>query len=136
MTRRQRRAALLTALLVLGVARDAHADPAPAPAPACGTTVVVPGAGEIGWCRPLHFKASPTITSAGGRVLTAPPGYYVIDETFAKLDAELRRAQDAETRLAAQNRSLRASASARPPVLALATALVVGIGIGVYASTR
>lgn len=101
MITRRRRVALLVGLIVLGLAREAHADdavPAPEPTPAAD---VQP---------PWHFRAGPRITSARGTVLDLPPGYYLSEPAFDKLDAELRRAQDAETRLGAENKSLRASA--------------------------
>lgn len=128
MTRR-RRAALVTGLLVLGLAREVHADDAP---PAALAPV------EIDLSKPLHFRLSPTITSAGGRILVPPPGYYIADADFARLDAELRRAQDAETRLSAENLSLRASAresgGLRPVLVIAGLAFAAGMGVGLYAS--
>lgn len=87
----------------------------------------------------LRFRESPTITSARGTVLALPPGYYVPEPAWDALDAEVRRLQDAETRLAAENASLRASAKERPPggwgVAALVTgALAAGITLGAWAS--
>lgn len=66
-----------------------------------------------------------------------PPGRFVDAGTWARIDAEHRRLQDSETRLIAENRSLRASADEwRPGWKTLATALAVGIGVGWYAASR
>lgn len=110
---RRKRIAIIAAVCATVYARDAVADDAPPP-----------------W----HFKKAPTLTSAGGTVLTLPPGYYLADPTFDRLDAELRRAQDAETRLRAENESLRASATEgfgwRGAALVATGALAAGIAIG------
>lgn len=144
MRRRRRAAALVVAVLVLlastrtaGAGGDAGAgaaetttsaavEPAPPPAPALPP--------------PLHFARPIVITTASGRTLDAPPGYYLADPTFAALDAELRRAQDAETRLGAENESLRRSASERPGLALLLGAAAIGVaagmGVGVYVFRR
>lgn len=142
MRRRRRAAALVVAVLVLlastrtaGADGDAGAgaaettsaavEPAPPPAPALP---------------PLHFARPIVITTASGRTLDAPPGYYLADPTFAALDAELRRSQDAETRLGAENESLRRSASERPGLALLLGAAAIGVaagmGVGVYVFRR
>ncbi len=101
-----RRAALLVAAVALAIPRNARADFPPDDTFATQRKTRV--AENNG---PLHFADSPTITSAAGTVLALPPGYYLTDPQFAALDAELRRAQDAETRLRAENDSLRESAA-------------------------
>ncbi len=40
-------------------------------------------------------------------MLELPPGYYLAEPAWNQIDAELRRAQDAETRLAAENKVFR-----------------------------
>lgn len=133
MTRR-RRAAILVALAVVLSARSAGSDPAPAPAPAppAAEATVPDPAPELP--PTLHFSRPATLTSASGRIVLVPPGYYLPDPVYDALDLELRRAQDAETRLAAENESLRRSASATPGgkllVGVAVVALAVGIGIG------
>lgn len=85
-----------------------------------------------------HFKSAPTCTTARGTVLSLPIGYYVADNSFARLDAELRRAQDVETRLTAENTSLRKSAADGPswttPVVVAVSAFAAGIAVGALAS--
>lgn len=87
---------------------------------------------------PWRFRQPPTITTPRGTVLELPPGYYLAEPTWSALDAELRRLQERETRLEAENTSLRKSTTERPPgwgTLALVTgALATGIAVGVYAS--
>ncbi len=65
-----------------------------------------------------------------------PPGYFYDETTSQVLDAEIRRLQDAETRLTAENKSLRASASGLPiswgVAVAVASAIGVGFAIGHY----
>lgn len=75
------------ALLLAVLAGSAHADP------------------------PKHFKNGGTVTTPKGVTVVLPPGYYITEPDYNRLDVELRRLQEAETRLAAENASLRKSAS-------------------------
>lgn len=74
---------------------------------------------------------SVTIRADSGAELRVPPGMYVPTPAWLALDAELKRAQDAETRLAAENKSLRTSAAESGPgwgtVWIVAGALAAGI---------
>ncbi len=83
--------ALVVAFLVL-VASDALADDA----------------------RPVvqHVAAPFKVTLASGRVVDMPPSYIAPDPAWVALDVEMKRLQTAETRLAAENASLRQSAQA------------------------
>lgn len=59
--------------------------------------------------------------------VTLPAGFFLSEETYAKLDAKVRELQDAQTRLTAENTSLRTTASQwSPGWISLVTALVVG----------
>jgi hypothetical protein len=55
-----------------------------------------------------------TLKADTGEEMRVDPGYYVVEPIWNKLDEEMRRLQDAETRLAAENKSLRKSASEGP----------------------
>jgi hypothetical protein len=69
--------------------------------------------------------------------ITLPSGYFLDEPTYVKLDNELRRLQDTETRLVAENASLRAAAQTwKPGWITLTTTLVVGIVAGVYIDHR
>lgn len=64
----------------------------------------------------------------GKRYLIPQLSHVLTPEKFSELDAELMRLQEAETRLQAENKSLRQSADSVPwlPV-------VIGVGLGVVA---
>src|SRR5689334_9371519 len=114
-----RLAALLSASLLL-LASRAAADP---------TTIVPPPPIN------LHFSSNTSVrTDTQPDVeLRLPPGYYLDEDTWNKLDVEVKRLQEQEIRLAAENKSLRASASGwYPGWRFVAAALVVGIGVGAY----
>jgi hypothetical protein len=79
---------LIIFVLIIGLCRVVHADP-------IDTSNV-------------HLKSASTCTTAKGSTVQLPPGYFLDEAKFAALDAEVRRAQDAETRLTAENASFRA----------------------------
>lgn len=60
---------------------------------------------------PIHVLSPSTITTEKGNSLALPPGWFLAEPLMVKLDTELRRLQDAETRLTAENESLRKSAA-------------------------
>lgn len=65
---------------------------------------------------------------------TLPPGHFVNERAWSVLDTELRRLQDRETRLDAENRSLRESAAGwQPGWRTLAVTLATGVALGVAA---
>ncbi len=61
------------------------------------------------------------------------PGYYYDEPEWSLLDTEIRRLQTAETRLTAENKSLRDTASGwTPGWRTLLGAVVTGVALGVY----
>lgn len=52
-----------------------------------------------------------TCRTDGGSDLRLPAGYFLPEAKFSELDASLKTLQDAQTRLTAENTSLRASAA-------------------------
>jgi len=65
----------------------------------------------------------------GGLVLP-PGGLYVPEQDWSKLDLELRRLQEAETRLGAENKSLRRVASGERGAVIFGIGLLGGLVIG------
>ena len=59
-------------------------------------------------------------------MLALPPGYFLDEPTWTKRDAELKLAQDLNTRLKAENDSFRKSANAFP---LLPVTIASGIGV-------
>jgi len=68
----------------------------------CGSRAA---AGEV-----VHLKSPSEVVTEKGSKLSLPPGYFLEEPDYDRLDVEMRRLQDAETRLGAENRSLRDSA--------------------------
>ncbi len=62
---------------------------------------------SVAW---THLKTQSTVVTGGGSVLVLPPGYFAPEETWITYDLEMKRLQERETRLAAENASLRKSA--------------------------
>lgn len=93
-------------------------------------------------CRALadpstHLKTPSSVKTDGGTDLRLPPGYFLDEPAWGKLDAETRRLQETETRLTAENRSLRKSArEVSFGWKTLSAALVLGFAAGAYAATR
>jgi hypothetical protein len=66
-----------------------------------------------------------------------PPGRFLDERSWVTLDEEQRRLQDQETRLTAENKSLRATASAwQPGWKTLTLTLAVGLAGGWYLNSR
>lgn len=79
----------------------------------------------------LHIKTPGTLFTEGGSVVLTLPGHYYDDIGHGKLDTEMRRLQEAETRLKAENDSLRKSAKGVSfGWVVLGTALAAGITTG------
>lgn len=79
-----------------------------------------------------HIQSESTLISDGGSILRLPPGYFLPDAKFNALDLELRRLQEQEVRLDAENRSLRKSAETWSPGWKTLTAVfTVGVTVGV-----
>jgi hypothetical protein len=115
----KRIAALAAALVTLSY--DAAAEPSPVtadPAP-----------------ESLRLLSTARCTTEGGSEIELAPGRYLPEPVWLALDGEARRLQDAETRLGAENRSLRESARPRYGTAALVLgALAAGIAVGWKAS--
>lgn len=96
---RRRRAAALALVAALAVPARALAD-----APATAAEAVP---------APWRFSSPPTctITDVPGLSVELPPGYYLAEPAWRKLDLELHRLQEQETRLAAENDVFRKHAS-------------------------
>lgn len=119
-----RRLALVVALLTVTAPRDAGADPSPAEPMPTEHVRVTTGDAE------LHLL--------GGRVLVVPRLSHVLAPiAWDKLDAEVRRLQEAEVRLTAENESLRKTArSWQPGWKVVLGTLVAGAALGAYGTYR
>lgn len=86
----------------------------------------------------LHFQTPSRIVTDGGTDLRLPPGYFLDEGRWDVLDIEMKRLQDQETRLRAENESLRNSADDFSlGWLALSSIAVSAFGAGVaYAAWR
>lgn len=93
------------------------------------------GAAADPYLPPLHLMTGATLRTEGGSELHLPPDSVILlPETWTELDIEVRRLQDAETRLTAERDSLRKSAHSSLwswRTLSVAGALVTGVGIGI-----
>lgn len=79
----------------------------------------------------IPVTESVTLRADGGAELRVPPGYYVPLDAWQALDAEIKRSQTAETRLSAENLSLRKSAESEScPWYLIAGAFALGITLG------
>lgn len=84
-----------------------------------------------------RIKSDATLTTAKGSVVQLPPGYYLPDPVWLKLDTEVKRLQDRETQLAAENKQLRTTASAwEPGWKTLTLALLTGATAGFYIHSK
>ena len=59
---------------------------------------------------PLHLKTPSSVQTDGGTTLRLPPGYFLEEPVWHDLDEEMKRLQEREVRLDAENKSLRSSA--------------------------
>jgi hypothetical protein len=107
------RCGMAAALAVYLLATRAAADPAPS--------------------ERLRMRDPSTLTLISGRVLELPPGRFIEEFEFMKWEIEIKRLQDAETRLTAERDSYkRSTESWSPGWKTLLGALTVGIAIGVF----
>lgn len=90
----RRRAVAATALCALLASGASAADPAPAATP---TTPDL--------SKPLQLLSGSVVQTDGGSTLRLPPGRFLTEDLWGKLDTELRRLQTAEVRLTAENTS-------------------------------
>lgn len=124
-------AALLASLLSAG---GAAAQPvAPSPEPPQAEPDVPPAVDG-----PAHLHGPSTVTLDSGTRVRLPAGYFLPESYWDTLDLEVRRLQDTETRLTAENASLRSSESTWGwgTVGLVAGALAAGIVGGWWASGR
>jgi hypothetical protein len=56
-----------------------------------------------------HLKSPSQLKTEKGSELKLPPGYFLDEKTWQERDLEMRRLQEQETRLGAENKSLRNS---------------------------
>lgn len=86
---------------------------------------------------PLHLLTPSTVTTEGGTTLKLPPSYILSEPAWSSLDVEMKRLQDQETRLKAENGSLRAVVSGwQPGFYTLALAVVSGAALAVYVDRK
>ncbi len=82
--------------------------------------------------RIICIPPAPSVTC---RVL--PPGHFIDGESWIKLDTELKRSQNSETSLRAQNDYLRQELKGwSPGWKTLTAAIIVGLAGGVYLGTQ
>lgn len=85
---------------------------------------------------PVHLKSPSKVETQAGSKLELPPGYFFNEAEKAALDVEMKRLQEREIRLDAENKSLRASADEISfGWYALGTAIVAGFALG-YVVTK
>ncbi len=82
--------------------------------------------------RPVHMVTPGTLTAESGATMAVPPGYFLTEPLWNAIDVEVRRLQDVETRLGAENLSLRKSAD-EPRVWPYLTGAAVGVALGIVA---
>ena len=69
--------------------------------------------------------------------IALPVGFFLDESSYSKLDVEMKRLQDAETRLTAENTSLRQSAKAwQPGWITVLSTLTIGVIVGAYADRK
>lgn len=132
---RARKALIIAAVFMAVAGRSAWGDDAPPPAEAAPAPSAPPA--PLAGSDYLHLASGSSVTTDGGTNLRLPPGYFLDEPAHAKLDAELKRSADAETRLTAENASLRAATSGWSPgwrTILIATA--TGFAGGIYAYHR
>lgn len=78
----------------------------------------------------LRVRSPSTLTTEKGAVVNLPPVRIVDEESWGTLEIEFKRLQDLETRLGAENKSLRASASSSRHWKFAIAALAVGFASG------
>lgn len=81
----------------------------------------------------LRMREDTTLTKDNGEQYRLPPGHYYDDPTWEMLDDELKRLQNQETRLTAENESLKKSFEEtwKPGWATIFAALLVGAGGGI-----
>jgi len=124
----QRRAvttiALAAALLVAAPAAAGHHPLRAAPAPTAPPTVIADPPTDSAFdpvdvtpdlSKPVQLLSDSVVKTDGGSVLHLPPGRYYRENVWVVLDTEIRRLQAQETRLTAENASLRTAVGGWQP---------------------
>lgn len=128
------RAAKYAVVLLLVSSSIARGDDAP-PAPC--EAFPPPVTHEPDLAGPVRFRTPSAVVTEGGASLRLPAGYFLVDPLWTSWELELRRLQDAETRLAAENESLRRSAEEwQPGWKLLAGAVLTGLAAGAYGAYK
>lgn len=85
----------------------------------------------------LRMRSETTLRADDGRERRLPAGRFVDEATWSDVDAEFRRLQDAETRLAAENKYMREKVGGwQPGWKTLAAALLTGVALGAYGYSK
>lgn len=79
-----------------------------------------------------HIKTPSVVVTEKGSKLDLPPGYFLDEEAWRERDLELKRLQEQETRLKAENRSLRKTVAADAiPWRVIVCAMAFGAAAGI-----
>jgi hypothetical protein len=80
----------------------------------------------------LRFTETTRIVKDNQDTFYLPPGRYLREDTFKILDDEMKKLQDSETRLKAENESFRKSLDGwQPGFITVTVAVVLGIATGI-----
>jgi nitrate reductase NapE component len=104
----RRRLLAIATLATVFAAREAHGDPI------------------------YHIKVPSVLKTEKGTELPLPPGWFLDEQSWQERDLEMRRLQEQETRLNAENESLRKSAVDDYPWLATGVVGAFGVVLGVF----
>lgn len=95
---------------------------------------ISPKEGEL-----IHIQSPSTVKTDGGTEIRLAPSFCVDESGWNKLDLEVHRLQTTETRLTAENRSLRKSASQEAFTFgwkSLTSAVALGLAAGYWIAAR
>jgi hypothetical protein len=84
---------------------------------------------------PIHLTVPTTVSDGAGNELKLAPGYFLTEDAWDALDLEVHRLQERETRLAAENESLRDSSSG-PSWWWIVSGVAAGAALGFWAGNR
>lgn len=85
---------------------------------------------------PTHLTVPTTVSDGEGHELHLTPGYFLTEETWARLDEETKRLQDQETRLTAENQVLRDAGGGMPSWWWVAAGIAAGAAGGWFVGSR
>lgn len=83
---------------------------------------------------PIRLLTPSVVVTEGGSRVELPPGVFLPEPEWQRLDVEVRRLQDTETRLTAERDSYRESASGGPGWMGWITAFSAGVAAGYFLS--